>query len=684
VDHPDTREISDSGQLAQDGNSASDFGQILSQHPIAGVHPARPVASLQGRLDEVSWDGVRGWAWDPQTPNKQIRLELVEGNTRLSVVVADRYRQELAQLGCGDGRHGFSIELGEGLLSKDHHVLNLRCADTGAEMPGSPIVAKRVQPSPTGDPVPSSAMISDTSRVNGEHIDRITTDTSERRQSSGREQTWLANQEIALDVIETDAVTPPRDDALRSSPQVVEFEPTLARPVGAADGGPLVDAGLLLKSTDSSAEFWPILRKLSTGGRVRYTVSRSDLGRLRQAKRFLTAGVTASVLALTDSIRAGGSLPSTYFSDSMIAAWLSRADLQQRFQRLDEEVCQYAFLAWFWCVRPIEESLALSCEPTGPILAAMSKVVVADRSEPTARCTALMLAAYCYAATQDGSGMWPPTQCSADHIVEWFFCEGAYDLGMSHAIPQGVRRDLATPRLDCVSPILKWVADRLTVVAPVDLLNGDTPEGIWAWLEDHEDDPVVVSLQDLLRECMISSGQARFDGPLKPVRPAVCDRLRDAVRDRADLLLIDGEPQYMCAGGNGERLLLKDEWYPAEPAFVWSRAPISTVLFCFDIGTIAWFRVGLIFDKAPYSERRMRVILNHNSLWAGTINDASSRELILACTGKCLADDAPNLLQIEVDKAFVPAEHSLSSDHRRLGIGLKRLWVQQAEGQPRK
>jgi hypothetical protein len=67
----------------------------------------------------------------------------------------------------------------------------------------------------------------------------------------------------------------------------------------------------------------------------------------------------------------------------------------------------------------------------------------------------------------------------------------------------------------------------------------------------------------------------------------------------------------MCAGGNGERLLLKDEWYPVEPAFVWSRAPISTVLFCFDVSAISWFRIGLLFDKAPYSERSIRVILNH-------------------------------------------------------------------------
>jgi hypothetical protein len=147
-----------------------------------------------------------------------------------------------------------------------------------------------------------------------------------------------------------------------------------------------------------------------------------------------------------------------------------------------------------------------------------------------------------------------------------------------------------------------------------------------------------------------------------------------------DCRAADGEPEYMCIGGNGERLLLKGEWYPLEPTFVWSRAPISTVLFCIAGGVVEWLRVGLMFDQSPLPQREIRVILNHNSLWSGTISDASSGELILACSGRCLAQDAPNLLQIEVDRAFVPSEETPSLDNRRLGIGLKRLWIQRGKG----
>jgi hypothetical protein len=273
-------------------------------------------------------------------------------------------------------------------------------------------------------------------------------------------------------------------------------------------------------------------------------------------------------------------------------------------------------------------------------------------------------------------------QCQAKDIVAWFFCEGAYDLRISHAIPQNVRIALAAPRSKSVSPVFEWAARRMPVPGLSDVAKEHTPRGVLEWLDAHDHEPTAAPWRDLLRESQIVAKRARFDDPPKPVSAAACGRLREVVPDMASLLLIDGEPEYMCTGGAGERLLLREEWYPVEPAFVWSRAPISTILFCIDESTVEWLRIGLIFDRTPMGERMMKVIVNNNTLWTGTINDASSGELILACTGRCLAPNAPNLLQIEVEKAFVPAEYLVSSDRRRLGIGLKRLWIQRGEGFP--
>ena len=105
----------------------------------AGRAPAAP-HPLHGYIDEASWTGIKGWVWDPQLPTERIRLELMDGETRLATALASENRPGLILSGIGDGRHGFSIGLKAGMLAEGRHVLRLRSADTGAELPGSPIV----------------------------------------------------------------------------------------------------------------------------------------------------------------------------------------------------------------------------------------------------------------------------------------------------------------------------------------------------------------------------------------------------------------------------------------------------------------------------------------------------------------------------------------------------------------
>src|SRR6266542_76847 len=95
---------------------------------------------LHGYIDEANWTGIKGWVWDPQRPTERIRLELVEGETRLATALAGENRPGLILSGIGDGRHGFTIALTGGMLEAGRHVLHLRSVDTGVELPGSPIV----------------------------------------------------------------------------------------------------------------------------------------------------------------------------------------------------------------------------------------------------------------------------------------------------------------------------------------------------------------------------------------------------------------------------------------------------------------------------------------------------------------------------------------------------------------
>jgi glycosyltransferase involved in cell wall biosynthesis len=112
---------------------------------IAGSRAGR---TLQGHI-EADWRSIKGWVWDPTTPAERIRLELLDGDTRLATTVANENRPGLILSGIGDGRYGFTIELAERLLPQERHVLHLRCADSGAEVPGSPIVLDDAPPAPT-------------------------------------------------------------------------------------------------------------------------------------------------------------------------------------------------------------------------------------------------------------------------------------------------------------------------------------------------------------------------------------------------------------------------------------------------------------------------------------------------------------------------------------------------------
>jgi glycosyltransferase involved in cell wall biosynthesis len=125
--------------------------QVSSPDDVAAPHKIEERQGLQqtltGLIEYATPAAIKGWAWDSDNPTKRVHLELVEEGSRLATAVADVERVDLADIGIGDGRHGFVIELEPGLIPDGQpHVLDLRCSETGAAIRGSPIT---VQPSRT-------------------------------------------------------------------------------------------------------------------------------------------------------------------------------------------------------------------------------------------------------------------------------------------------------------------------------------------------------------------------------------------------------------------------------------------------------------------------------------------------------------------------------------------------------
>jgi glycosyltransferase involved in cell wall biosynthesis len=138
-DEADTLVLADRAEPM--GSAAS----VLDPHQGAGgaetaAAPLPGPDALEGVIDIANWTCIEGWAWDPKNPEKRIRLELVEDGVQLATTIAGRHRRDLAQAGIGDGSHAFRFDLSSVLLTDGRHVLHLRCADTGATVPGSPAI----------------------------------------------------------------------------------------------------------------------------------------------------------------------------------------------------------------------------------------------------------------------------------------------------------------------------------------------------------------------------------------------------------------------------------------------------------------------------------------------------------------------------------------------------------------
>jgi membrane protein involved in D-alanine export len=78
-----------------------------------------------GVVETVSPSVISGWAWDRKTPNTPVEVIISENRVIIGKVLADQYRQDLANEGMGDGRHGFSITPPSSLRDGRQHLLNI-------------------------------------------------------------------------------------------------------------------------------------------------------------------------------------------------------------------------------------------------------------------------------------------------------------------------------------------------------------------------------------------------------------------------------------------------------------------------------------------------------------------------------------------------------------------------------
>jgi len=77
--------------------------------------------SYNGALDRVSNRIVGGWAWDVTSPARHVKVTVLVNDEEIGTTVADRFRQDLAESGIGDGLYSFELVIPE-RIQRIYHV----------------------------------------------------------------------------------------------------------------------------------------------------------------------------------------------------------------------------------------------------------------------------------------------------------------------------------------------------------------------------------------------------------------------------------------------------------------------------------------------------------------------------------------------------------------------------------
>lgn len=84
-------------------------------------------SNVQGFFDGANCDYLDGWAYDANSPNTVVNVDIYEGSTLIAGnIPAGNFRQDLVDAGKGNGYHGFSIPVPSPLKNGASHSLTIK------------------------------------------------------------------------------------------------------------------------------------------------------------------------------------------------------------------------------------------------------------------------------------------------------------------------------------------------------------------------------------------------------------------------------------------------------------------------------------------------------------------------------------------------------------------------------
>lgn len=114
--------------------------RLLGRARRLGAGGVAARSRLRGSVDRATPWLIEGWAFDQAHPDTAVMVVVLDEGAEIARVVADRYREDLAAAGIGDGRHGFRLKLPNGLAREAWHRLELCHEADWTTLGGTPIV----------------------------------------------------------------------------------------------------------------------------------------------------------------------------------------------------------------------------------------------------------------------------------------------------------------------------------------------------------------------------------------------------------------------------------------------------------------------------------------------------------------------------------------------------------------
>lgn len=95
---------------------------------------------IKGFLDGIDGNYVYGWAWDPENPERRLKVVVYVDGEPVAEGIADEYREDLERAGIGDGRYGFRIKLDERIIfNSNERLFSVKLEELNYELINSPI-----------------------------------------------------------------------------------------------------------------------------------------------------------------------------------------------------------------------------------------------------------------------------------------------------------------------------------------------------------------------------------------------------------------------------------------------------------------------------------------------------------------------------------------------------------------